>query len=62
MTHAGYVFAGYLVTFGAIGLFVVSMMRRIGRTGAAVPREDLPWHNEHRRPVRLSRLGEREES
>ena len=43
MTNAGYVFAGYGITFGTIALYVAWMLRRGRALSKQVPPEDRRW-------------------
>ena len=62
MTHAGYVFSGYAITVVATLIYAVSVLRRARRVGQQVAREEVPWANGTRRPMRLSRLQEESSS
>lgn len=43
MTHAGYVAAGWIATFGAIGVYATAVIRRGRRLSAVVPPEERRW-------------------
>ncbi len=43
MTHAGYVFAGYGITFGALGAYALWIVARGRRLSARVPEERRRW-------------------
>jgi hypothetical protein len=43
MTHAGYVAAGWLVTFGLIGGYAIAVVRRGRSLSRHVPPEERRW-------------------
>jgi adenylylsulfate kinase-like enzyme len=43
MTHAGYVAAGWLVTFGLIGAYAIAVVRRGRSLSRHVPPEERRW-------------------
>ena len=43
MTHVGYVAAGWIATFGALGLYAAAVIRRGRRLSAVVPSEERRW-------------------
>ena len=43
MTHAGYVAAGWIATFGALGAYALSTIRRGRRLSDVVPPEERRW-------------------
>lgn len=43
MLHATHVIGSYVVTFGAVGLYVLSLFARARRSAKQVPDEDRPW-------------------
>lgn len=43
MTHAGYVAAGWLATFGVLGAYAAAVIRRGRRLSEVVPPEDRRW-------------------
>jgi heme exporter protein CcmD len=43
MTHAGYVAAGYVATFGAVIVYAAWVLRRGRRLSAQVSEEDRRW-------------------
>ncbi len=56
MTHAGYVYGGYLVTLGAVATFAAVMFRRIRRSSRQIEASDVPWRTNSPRPLRLSQI------
>jgi len=44
MENAAYVIGSYVVTFGAIGLYTVSMLARARTAARQVPDEERPWN------------------
>lgn len=43
MTHAGYVAAGWIATFGVFGAYAAAVIRRGRRLSEAVPPEERRW-------------------
>lgn len=43
MTHVGYVAAGWIATFGALGGYAVAVIRRGRRLSVVVPPEERRW-------------------
>lgn len=43
MENAGFVVGSYVVTFGAIALYTLAVLRRARRAATQVPPEDRPW-------------------
>ncbi len=43
MLNAGYVIGSYVVTFGGIGFYALSLFARARKAAKQVPEEDLPW-------------------
>ncbi|MFM8847474.1 MAG: heme exporter protein CcmD [Actinomycetota bacterium] len=43
MDDLGFIVGSYVVTFGSILAYVVSVVRRSRRAGRDVPREQRPW-------------------
>jgi hypothetical protein len=40
---AGFIVASYVVTFGSIGLFTATIVRRARRLSRSIPPEERPW-------------------
>lgn len=43
MTHVGYIAAGWIATFGGIGLYAAAVIRRGRRLSRVVPPEEHRW-------------------
>lgn len=43
MDNAGFIFASYIITFGAVGLYAIGVIRRARRSSRDVPKERRPW-------------------
>lgn len=43
MDDLGFILGSYVVTFGSILFYVVSVVRRSRRAGRDIPREQRPW-------------------
>lgn len=43
MDDLGFIAGSYVVTFGSIIVYVVSVVRRSRRSGRDVPRNERPW-------------------
>lgn len=43
MTHAGYVAAGWIATFGVLGAYALAVTRRGRHLSAQVPPEERRW-------------------
>lgn len=43
MEDAGFIFGGYVLTFGAIATYAVVLIRRARAVAGKVPDEEKPW-------------------
>jgi hypothetical protein len=43
MDDLGFILGSYVVTFGSIVVYVLSVVRRSRRAGRDIPREKRPW-------------------
>ena len=43
MDDLGFIVGSYVVTFGSIAVYVVTVVRRSRRAGRDIPREKRPW-------------------
>lgn len=43
MEDAGFIIGSYVITFGAIGVYAWSVLRRARRTTSQLPDEAKPW-------------------
>lgn len=43
MDNAGFIFASYIITFGAVGVYAIAITRRARRSSRDVPKDQRPW-------------------
>jgi heme exporter protein CcmD len=43
MEDAGYIIGSYVITFGAIAIYALAVLRRARRTTSQLPDEAKPW-------------------
>jgi hypothetical protein len=43
MEDAGFIIGSYVITFGGIAVYAITMLRRARRLAAQVPDEEKPW-------------------
>ena len=43
MDDAGFIFASYINTFGAVGAYALGISRRARKSSREVPRDERPW-------------------
>lgn len=43
MDDLGFIVVSYVVTFGAVALYIVSLVRGARRSGRHIAREERPW-------------------